>query len=304
MKEMDFSCALCQSTSYEMLYNQESLSEQDDCQDFMVTDNSYGRHYPIVKCSSCDFVTTLCPNDEFITSKYAEVEDPNYLAEEKNRRLPFIKLLKQLERLGQGTGKLLDIGSFCGLLPHEAKSRGFDVVAVEPSKWAVQQARKRYNIKIIESVFPAEQDIGKDFKFVTLVDVIEHVTDLATVLMSINQLMADDGIFTVVTPNFNSLARRIFGEKWWHIRIGHLHYFDRKSLAKLLQLTGFRVIKRKGYVWRFSFFYLVTRLLSGRALNLLNRMCKHIRAFQWLMNLSVPVNLFDSFEWYCTKEVP
>lgn len=302
MGNVDFVCAICQSRSYIMIYDQKVLSQQDDSQDFMVTDNSYGKHYPIVKCQTCGFVTTLRPDEEYITSKYIDVEDPGYLAEEKNRRLPFKSILTTLKNIGGNTGLLLDIGSFCGLLLDEARTMGFEATGIEPSKWAVEQAKERFDVNIIHSSFPTENDIRNDFEYVTLIDVIEHVSNPLSVLQSIQSLISDDGILAIVTPDFNSLARRIFKERWWHIRIGHLHYFDSHSLNALLDAAGFRIIKTKRYTWRFSFSYLVSRVFNRKGWRWLNRFLNNCKALKWLMNLSVPLNLFDSFECYCQKK--
>lgn len=302
MFHLKFKCILCADDKYDSIYVQEFPNEQDNSRDFFVTDNAYGRHYPIVKCRGCGFVTTLKPDKEYINSKYQEVKDPDYLLEEENRRIPFRKILERLGKQGGGPGKLLDIGAFCGLLLDEARSRGFDAVGVEPSKWAVEQARERYNVQIANDTFPTIRDIGSDFMYVTLIDLIEHVPDPVSVLTSVREHMTDDGIIAIVTPDFGSPARIIFGERWWHIRIAHLHYFDARSLTALLQRTGFRVIKQKGYIWHFSVSYLVSRLLNRRGLKWLNQFLNRSRWTQWFMNISVPVNFFDSFEWYCKKK--
>lgn len=303
MSATDFKCIICETEAYDLLYCRELPDKQNNSKDFLLTDNTYGRHYPIVRCQGCGLVTTLKPDNGYINLKYREVADPDYLLEEKNRRMPFRKILENLIKQGGGPGKLLDIGAFCGLLLDEAQTRGFNVTGVEPSRWAVDEARKRYGIEIIHDVFPTEKNIGSNFKYVTLIDVIEHVPDPLSVLTSVRNHISDDGILVVVTPDFESLARKIFREKWWHVRIAHLHYFDARSLTTLLHRTGFRVIKQKRYIWRFSVSYLVSRLLNRKGLQWLNRFLNNSRWTQWIMNISVPLNLFDSFEWYCKKEI-
>ena len=51
--------------------------------------------------------------------------------------------------------------------------------------------------------------------------------------------MAKDGIGMMVTPDINSFFARIMGKKWWHYRVAHIGYFNRKSLNILLDRAGF-----------------------------------------------------------------
>jgi hypothetical protein len=131
---------------------------------------------------------------------------------------------------------------------------------------------------------------------VTLVDFIEHIPHPSEALSIAHKILSPGGILCLVTPDINSWAARIMGQKWWHYRPGHLGYFSQKSLLLLLQKTGFRMIKMRKYNWTFSLHYLFSRVPSLEFL-LRNR----ILASFWRR---IPIKLFlrDSFEIYAIKE--
>lgn len=302
MISTDFKCFICGSESYYFLYGHGANELYDHGKGYLVTDNVYGKSYPIIKCKICGLVTTLRPNDDYILSKYVEVQDPDYMLEEKNRRIPFRRVLNNLCRLGGGQGILLDIGTFCGLLLDEAQKMGFDTIGIEPSEWATHVGRQKYSVNIINDIYPTRDKIGNPFKFITIIDVLEHVSNPVNILSNAREQLVDDGIIVIVTPDFGSVARRILQKKWWHIRIAHLHYFDENVLIKLLHNVGLRVIKKNRYRWCFSLSYWLSRLLNRERFQGLNNMLDNKNIKKHLLNISINLNLFDSFEWYCQKE--
>jgi SAM-dependent methyltransferase len=129
-----------------------------------------------------------------------------------------------------------------------------------------------------------------------LVDVIEHITDPAVLLSEIHKALDDDGIFTLVTPDVRSLAARMLGFRWWHYRIAHIGYFNRKNLGLLLEKTGFEIVKIKRPSWYFTLRYLGVRFLSF--------LPKFIRfpLPKFLDKITIPVNLRDSLLVLCRKK--
>ena len=65
----------------------------------------------------------------------------------------------------------------------------------------------------------------------TLVDVIEHVADPLALLRGARDYVAPGGLVLLVTPDVDSVAARLFGKRWWHLRLAHVGYFNRRSLG-------------------------------------------------------------------------
>ena len=69
------------------------------------------------------------------------------------------------------------------------------------------------------------------------------------------------GYCMITTPNTDSLSAKIMGKRWLHYNSEHLNYFNIKSMQKLSELTGFKIIKygtllktmRLNFIGRFLF---------------------------------------------------
>jgi SAM-dependent methyltransferase len=130
----------------------------------------------------------------------------------------------------------------------------------------------------------------------TLVDILEHTPDPRKLVEKARDWLNPGGILVIVTPDIKSLAARLAGNRWWHFRPGHLGYFQRQSLQKLLELASFQILKWKRYSWSFSLDYLLRRL----------------HHFSWLLKISglsslwpriqIKLALGDSFEVYARKK--
>ncbi len=79
------------------------------------------------------------------------------------------------------------------------------------------------------------------FNIVTLINLIEHVENPKAILGKIREILCDDGLIIIQTPNTNSLDARLFRRSHW----GGLHaprhwvLFNRVNLEKVLTETGF-----------------------------------------------------------------
>ena len=108
-------------------------------------------------------------------------------------------------------------------------------------------------------------------------------------LTSIAGQLSPAGIAIVVTPDVSSLAARFFGWKWWHFRVAHIGYFDRRTLEKALARAGLTPIRYRRPAWFFPADYLWVRL---------HRYLPKFLRFQtpeFLKNVVIPLNLRDSW---------
>src|SRR5512143_3307671 len=109
---------------------------------FRCTSPGYGQHHTIVQCQNCGLIYT---NPRFtgeeILDSYVAVEDPLYLEERDGRVLTFERHLRPLEKSKAPPGQLVDVGAYTGVFVEIAAQHGWDACGVEPSHWAVEQAR-------------------------------------------------------------------------------------------------------------------------------------------------------------------
>ncbi len=145
-------------------------------------------------------------------------------------------------------GRLLDIGCSAGFFLKVARDQGWEAQGLELSEDTAALAEKWYGLEVTvgtlrESLFPANH-----FDVVTLWDVIEHLDDPKKTLFIINQILKPDGIVAIATPNidglFPALSYKVANllNHWPHPEPPrHLFQFSKKTLTRLLELTGFKV---------------------------------------------------------------
>jgi SAM-dependent methyltransferase len=132
-------------------------------------------------------------------------------------------------------GRVLDVGCATGTFLEVARSRGFEGLGVELSPESLAWCRSR-GLSVVPG--PVEQAglPQRRFDIIHLGDVLEHLPDPAVTLRFLRGLLRDQGLIVISTPNFASLATRVFQIKPRE----HLFYFTARSLARLLEGTGFR----------------------------------------------------------------
>ena len=253
-----------------------------DAAAFRVTDANYGQSAAVYRCAVCGF--RQCTDFADVLSFYQKMDDPGYEASREPRALQAAKLLK-LVKPHRKTGRLLDVGAGSGILVEVAGRAGFQAEGVEPSDWMVRRATE-HGVTVHHGVLPMPGITGP-YDVVTLVDVIEHVSDPIDLLKQARAVMAPNAVGLVITPDVASLAARLMGKSWWHYRLAHICYFERKTLLQALRVAGLEPVSVFRPSWYFTADYLVQRLAAY--LPFIRRL-----RIATLERMTVPLNLFDS----------
>jgi len=260
-----------------------------------ITDSEYGKIWDLFCCGLCGHIfANPSPSPEFIDSLYSQVEDPSYEEEAEGRARNFLGILRTLEKLRPAKGGLFDVGAATGILLALARDRGWIPSGVEPSGWAVARAAARYGLSIVHGSLADLPESRGPFQAMTMVDIIEHTPRPREAVAKARALLETGGLLCLVTPDIHSPAARLAGKRWWHLRPGHLAYFSKESLERLLRDAGFMIVERRRYAWTFSAHYLAARLLPDRF--------KNGRSASLLKRIRIKLALGDSFEIYAMKE--
>jgi 2-polyprenyl-3-methyl-5-hydroxy-6-metoxy-1,4-benzoquinol methylase len=270
-------------------------------QAFACTHSGYGRHHTIVQCRQCGLVYANPRGDaQELQDTYEAVEDPLYVQERKGRVLTFERHLRPLEAItGPPAARpLLDVGAYTGVFVEIAARHGWDAWGLEPSFWAVEQARSR-GLQVIHGTLEgADLEPGR-FDVVTLWDVIEHLGDPYGSLRQVHRFLKPGGLVVLHTIDIDSLFARLMGARWPWLMEMHLYYFSRRTLRAMLTQCGFEVI-RDGPQGR----YLRAGYLAERACALFPAIglpAKWLVTQLKLDGLALPVNLGDLFTAYARK---
>jgi len=286
-------CPSCQSAEIRLFKKGTVTPERVSADDFKITDSHYGSRWTFFSCRDCGFVfANPVPDRETIAGFYAALADEEYSQEDEGRGRNFKVILRRLGGFTAPGSSLLDVGAASGIFLNLAREAGFRVTGIEPSAALVADARELYGLELFCG--SAEQFVSREkFAAVTLLDVLEHVTDPDAFLSLLGGFLAPGGTLVIVTPDIGSLAARIMGGRWWHFRVAHINFFNRRSLARLLDKHGFEIVLQKRFAWNFSVYYLLTRVLpflKGKTLQ------------SRLKKLHLKLQLFDSWEVYARKK--
>ncbi|MEW6457255.1 MAG: class I SAM-dependent methyltransferase [Acidobacteriota bacterium] len=267
--------------------------EHLESKDFKVTDSQYGKLWDLSKCEMCDFVfANPMPSKAQILKYYQSMEDNAYQKEEEGRSFNFLRIINYLEKISRKNAKLLDVGTATGIFINLAKSKGFNATGIEPSKWSVEKAKEIYGIELIQEDFLDYEFGNEGFDVVTLIDLIEHTPYPEKVVEKTHNILKNKGVIVIVTPDVFSPVAKILGRRWWHFRPAHLVFFTKKSLTKLLELNGFKILKIRKYVWKFTLSYIMSRF----------KIMKRVSEWRFFKKLYIILALGDSLEVYARRK--
>jgi SAM-dependent methyltransferase len=161
----------------------------------------------------------------------------------------FRRLLDRLARM-QPQGRLLDVGCGGGHFLASARRLGkWDVMGVEPSASAAEQARSLAECEVHACPFEEIPFEPGSLQVVTLLGVLEHLHDPLGALERVHGLLGPSGVLAVYVPNFHYLRIKDTGlvpflsrGRWCDLHPQeHLFQFTLRSLRKILEKAGFRV---------------------------------------------------------------
>jgi 2-polyprenyl-3-methyl-5-hydroxy-6-metoxy-1,4-benzoquinol methylase len=214
----------------------------------------------IFKCVACDFVMTPISSAADTAALY---DDPEYfdgwgcnLEFDYDRFDPSVhrQISNYLEFINAHTkGKsLLDVGTGSGLLPHLARTRGYDVEGTDLSRHVSKNVPVKAGFPIHQGALEEIQFTHK-YDIITMLHVLEHTSNPLTTLRRCRELLNGGGYLVVVVPNYQSLDSRLKdllsklklkSRPYKHLALGHHNYvFSLKSLERLGRQAGFETIR-------------------------------------------------------------
>lgn len=239
-------CPLCKKNNYEVIINSQKKKEFTKSYIKNVFNSSSSVFDDqVVKCKNCKFIY-LNPRikQKIIDKSYSFSKDRKFISQNKNRIKTFKNTLSLISnQIDFSNKKILDIGSGGGAFLKACKDRNITAEGIEPNKWLVNYSKKKYGINISTKNL---NKINNTYHIVSLFDVLEHIPNIKLAINKIYKLVKKDGFLIINVPDHNSLARKILKKNWPFYLTVHLHYFDKKSLSKLLE-KKFELVYSKPY---------------------------------------------------------
>ena len=209
--------------------------------------------FSIVRCVDCSMVYV---NPRLINEKVYTLYTDNYfhraLHGYENYELTAHLRIKTFKRWYKTIvpyclrekGHALDIGCAAGYFLDVLKKDGWLAEGIELDKKIyaslVQRGYDVYDQPLEKFIAPHR------YELITLFDVVEHLPHVQSDFAKLHAMLADDGILALVTPNFDSLQRKIFGKRWFQFKpMEHIYYFSPQTLKKIADQNDFAVLEKK-----------------------------------------------------------
>ncbi len=204
----------------------------------------------VVRCRNCGLVyVNPRPVEDELLGAYPDGYYQAWFPQEKGRLNLWQKRLLDLEQ-HKNNGKLLDIGCGIGSFLALAKKK-FDVYGTEISRYAVDQAKKKFNIDVFTGYVEDAKFPDSYFDAITLYHVLEHIANPSKTILEIRRIIKPSGVLIIAVPNDNFwrlIIKRLLHKnriyqplnETWEL---HLYHFTPRTLKNLLEKCDFEVYK-------------------------------------------------------------
>jgi 2-polyprenyl-3-methyl-5-hydroxy-6-metoxy-1,4-benzoquinol methylase len=206
----------------------------------------------IVRCRKCGLM--YANPQEAVDLETMAIDAPEVFHPEEHReyfhkqhvQLPDnLRALAVLNEAFPSRGRLLEVGSYCGVFLDRIRAAGWDAVGLEPYRPGADYARRTYGLNIVDGALPRPDWPDASFDAIVMLHVIEHMPDPSANLRELRRLLRPGGMLVVETPRFDSLMFRLLGHRERSVAAcdGHIYFFTVPTLSRMLQQAGFEPVR-------------------------------------------------------------
>jgi 2-polyprenyl-3-methyl-5-hydroxy-6-metoxy-1,4-benzoquinol methylase len=171
-------------------------------------------------------------------------EYENYLRDRAVFEKHFKKKLKLVKKF-QPVGDLIEIGCAYGFFLEVAR-RDYHVLGFDISEGPVAYARQNLGVDARCEDFLDAAVEPESADMVVMWDVVEHLPRPDLTIEKASRVLRPGGFLALTTGDIGSVMARMRGGKWRLVHPPtHLHYFNRKSIMRLLESSGLKPVLTK-----------------------------------------------------------
>jgi 2-polyprenyl-3-methyl-5-hydroxy-6-metoxy-1,4-benzoquinol methylase len=216
----------------------------------------------LIDCVECGFIhVDPLPSEsdlaEVYDEKFYSSDKPEYLTKSERESAYWessvyryrYDTLEALTPAAEESRRILEVGCSGGFFLRYGKSRGWQVLGVEPSRQAAEYADTVSQVPVIRDYFQnvPVSELGEGFDAVHMQYVLEHLPNPVEMCRKAIEVLKPGGILCVEIPNdFNPLQtlahRHLEAPEYWVSIPHHLNYFNRESLSGLMTRLGLTVV--------------------------------------------------------------
>jgi SAM-dependent methyltransferase len=207
-------------------------------------------NYSVHECKNCS-LQFLFPqlNDAELEKLYSESYYSAWglKGEEENPELKKMKISTFDLRLKlifefRKNGNLLDVGCATGYMLEASQEKGFVPYGVELSEYSASIAKKKFGENVFKGRLEDSNFPPEFFDVITMFDLLEHVRDPKVTLHKASELLKNDGIIMITTPDTDAFSNLLMGRRWTHYKPEHFFYFNKKSMSLLAKKCKLKIV--------------------------------------------------------------
>lgn len=257
--------------------------------------SKYG--YEFLRCVECGHISVQLdvPNvvlyetyerHFFSDGAYVDyVKDKEVLQKNFSR---FIGILRQYSP----AGLLLEVGCAYGFFLELARQH-WQVQGVDINREATSFAREQLGLDVVCGDLldlPMRDDT---YDVVAMWDTIEHMRNPSDYVAKVARILKPGGILALTTGDIGSFIATVRGKRWrLYYPPFHLHYFSRRTIARLLGRFGLKVVKNSAVGFYRSIDMMLYRMFFDRKPPI-SRSIYLVTKRAGLARQALYVNLFD-----------
>jgi 2-polyprenyl-3-methyl-5-hydroxy-6-metoxy-1,4-benzoquinol methylase len=208
-----------------------------------------GKGYRFVTCLDCRLVYQ---NPQPLFADLARRYGHSYFEYERANEANFFRLMELglrdigFERLTEtlpDPKRVLDVGCATGMLLERLRAGGWEAQGLDLCRESARYAQVKRGVPVFVGTLEQARFPDESFTLVHFSHLIEHLSDPAGFLREVRRILRPQGYAVVTTPNIDGLQSRLFRERWRSAIADHLCLFSRRTLRRLLESCGFRVLK-------------------------------------------------------------
>lgn len=221
----------------------------------------------------------------------------DYIAERMNKQYQYKKIVDKVKGMLNHDGtdsddfdrSWLDVGCGLAFLMDVAFDSGFSVQGIEFNSAAVDYIRSKYTFPVTLGALD-EVDFTRKYDVISMMDVIEHLTDPIGDLAKLREVITDDGYLLVYTMDSDSFTSRLLGKRLEDFRRvrEHLFFFSRRSISNVLNCCGWEVCEIQSLGHTFELNFLIDRI--GLISPLASGALKAVIYPKWLLDANIYIN--------------
>jgi 2-polyprenyl-3-methyl-5-hydroxy-6-metoxy-1,4-benzoquinol methylase len=197
------------------------------------------------KCQDCAHIfTDGYYTDEAFAKIFSKTNPSQQLgADYENQRMVAAQMIEKVLPYAKD-GQWMDVGFGNGALLFTAQEYGFTPVGIDLRKENVDKLQmlgiKGWCIDLVKL------DKPKQFRVISLADVVEHVPYPKPFMQAVHNVLADDGVILISMPNAGCMLWKFMDEvnvnPYWG-ELEHFHNFTRERLYEFLRECCFEPVQ-------------------------------------------------------------